>query len=67
MITSRRPVIALALLAIALTIFLIDNVSQGWTAIGVVGVLCLALASEPHTAERLFERRGDPGGGESSV
>ncbi len=44
MITSRRPVIALALLAIGLAIFLVDNVSQGWTAIGVAGVLCLVLA-----------------------
>ena len=44
MITSYRPFIALALLAVGLAIFLVDNVSLGWTAIGVLGVLCLVLA-----------------------
>jgi hypothetical protein len=47
----------LALLAIALTIFLIDNVSQGWTAIGVVGVLFLALAV---AAQALAIRKARP-------
>jgi len=44
MITSYRPFIALALLAVGLAIFLVDNVSLGWTGIGVFGVLCLVLA-----------------------
>ena len=57
MITSRRPVIALALLAIGLAIFLVDNVSQGWTAIGVAGVLCLVLAI---AAQALAIRKARP-------
>ncbi len=44
MITSCRPFIGLALLAVGLAVFLVDNVSLGWTAIGVFGVLCLVLA-----------------------
>jgi hypothetical protein len=36
-------------------------------AVGGSGDTRLALASEPHTAERLCERRGDLGGGRGSV
>ncbi len=44
MTNPRRHFIALALLAVGLAIFIVDNVSFGWTTIGVVGVLCLVLA-----------------------
>jgi membrane-bound ClpP family serine protease len=44
MTTSRRHFVALALLAVGLAVFVVDNVSLGWTVIGVVGVLCLVLA-----------------------
>ncbi len=37
------------------------------TAIGGGTALALAIASEPHTAERLYGRRGDLGGGGGSV
>jgi membrane-bound ClpP family serine protease len=40
----HRHLIALALLAVGLAIFIVDIVSLGWTTIGVVGVLCLVLA-----------------------
>ncbi len=44
MSTPHRHLIALALLAVGLAIFIVDNVSLRWTTIGVVGVLCLVLA-----------------------
>ena len=44
MTTPRRHLIALALLAVGLAVFIVDNVKLGWTTIGVVGVLCLVLA-----------------------
>ncbi len=43
-----------------------EDVAAGWFGGAAFGEQ-LALASEPHTAERLIKRLADPGGGRGSV
>lgn len=44
MTTSNRAFIALVAMTFALGISVVDSVSHGWHAIGVVGLICLVVA-----------------------
>lgn len=44
MSTERRALASLTLMSVGLVALLVTGVGSGWTALGVIGIACLAVA-----------------------
>ncbi len=53
MTVSTRQLIATGLMIVALVLFVIDSVTNGWTTLGTVAIVCFAVAIGAEVAAML--------------